>query len=453
MNAHNTPAAAHSMPALQRSLREIVEEYEQKAEAIPAELNHFKAAATALESASCIGGSFGGSIWSGGRYGSAPTVWEKSMREALRKSAWKHVYDGLNIKLVASAKDRKRFEMAMENPPEFTLDNIAATFGDYVASPRHHILKGLAECFCDLDPAYRSHSKVKIGVEGLPKRIIVQSTGGYGSWGWERVRDTLNALNVYRGKPHIGHKDYSGLLDDAEEHGASYHDGVEIRRFQNGNAHLFFGPETLREINLALAEFYGDTLPDSPEAAAKKHPGTAVSKNLAYYPTPRAVIDTVLRKLDLRGEPAVLEPSCGCGRIMDAVRETNPKARITGVEYDSGRVQESRAKGHQVYQANFLEAAPNPVFDLVIMNPPFNGTHWRKHLDHARKFLKPHPEGKQWGGGVLVCILPASALYDGHLADLGLTSHRDRGWQDLPVASFAESGTNIPTGFLILGPA
>lgn len=41
-------------------------------------------------------------------------------------------------------------------------------------------------------------------------------------------------------KPHIENKDYSELLDDADEHGASYYDGVEIRRFQNGNAHLIF---------------------------------------------------------------------------------------------------------------------------------------------------------------------------------------------------------------------
>lgn len=194
-------------------------------------------------------------------------------------------------------------------------------------------------------------------------------------------------------------------------------------------------------------------MPDSPEAAATPHPGTAVAKDLAYCPTPEAVIDQVLARLSLDGTPLVLEPSCGCGRIMQAIRKTNPEARITGVEYHGERTEEARAKGFRVHHANFLDTAPNPVFDFVIMNPPFNGRHWRKHLDHARKFLKPHPEGRRWGGGALVCILPASALYDGHLSDLALSSARDSGWYDLPVASFAESGTNIPTGFAILGPA
>ncbi|PRZ43813.1 DUF4942 domain-containing protein [Tritonibacter scottomollicae] len=451
MNAHNSPVSDFDVPAMQRSLREVVEEYDQKAERIPEELQRFKDAITALELSSCIEGVFGGSIWSNGRYGSAPSVREAIIQDALLKSAWQHVYRGLNVNRIASAKDRKRFEMSMENPPEFTMENIGATFEDYWINQRHHILKGLAECFCDLDPAYRSHTKVKIGVEGLPKRIIIQSTTSYGSWGWERTRDTLNALNVFRGKPHIEQQEYYELLDAAEEHGASYHDGIEIRRFQNGNAHLHFDPETLREINLALAEFYGDTLPDSPEAAQKPRPGTAVSKDLAYYPTPRPVIEEVMRRLYLDGDLTILEPSCGCGRIMDAIREKNPCARVTGVEYHGDRAMECRAKGHHVHKANFLETAANPIFDVVFMNPPFNGQHWRKHLDHARKFLKARRNGDETDG-VLACILPASALYDGHLKDLGLTSPRDHGWYDLPVASFAESGTNIPTGFLIIGP-
>ena len=87
-----------------------------------------------------------------------------------------------------------------------------------------------------------------------------------------------------------------------------------------------------------------------------------------------------------------------------------------------------------ILTANFLDTPPQPTFDYVVMNPPFSGRHHRKHLDHARKFLKP--------GGTLACILPASAWYDHG----GL----DGEWHDLPVASFSESGTNIPTGFIVM---
>ena len=83
--------------------------------------------------------------------------------------------------------------------------------------------------------------------------------------------------------------------------------------------------------------------------------------------------------------------------------------------------------------ANFLQVAPDPRFDAVVMNPPFYGRHYKLHLDHAVRFLKP--------GGVLVCILPATAHYD-HGTTIGR-------WNDLPVGSFASSGTNVPTGYCV----
>lgn len=66
------------------------------------------------------------------------------------------------------------------------------------------------------------------------------------------------------------------------------------------------------------------------------------------------------------------------------------------------------------------------------MNPPFYGRHYLHHVRHALKFLRP--------GGVLVAILPATAWYD--------HDELKGEWQDLPVASFAAAGTNVPTGMI-----
>lgn len=84
--------------------------------------------------------------------------------------------------------------------------------------------------------------------------------------------------------------------------------------------------------------------------------------------------------------------------------------------------------------ANFLETEPTGDFDQVVMNPPFYGRHYAKHVEHALRFLRP--------GGRLTAVLPATARYD-H----GLLAGR---WEDLPVASFAESGTNINTTVLTM---
>jgi SAM-dependent methyltransferase len=125
----------------------------------------------------------------------------------------------------------------------------------------------------------------------------------------------------------------------------------------------------------------------------------------------------------------VLEPSCGDGRILDEVRRYGHRA--IGIEYHPGRVHEARMKGHSVYTANFLEQPPDASFDKVVMNPPFYGRHYLLHVRHALRFLKP--------GGTLVAVLPGSAMDTGELKGE---------WRDLPVGSFAEAGTNVPTGLL-----
>lgn len=427
----------YAAPALRRSLSDIVAEYDEKAENIAAAITAFNDAEAAINTAASIGGTFGSTVFS-----TAPHLYEKDVRIALLRSAWKHVYEGLDIAKIASAKDREQLELKLTTPLPFTLENLAEVFGAYLLDPRFHILKGLAECFCDLDPAYKSHSRVRIGVAGLPKRIIVNYATGWNSWGRKRVEDTLNALAVYRGEPRYNDRQFEDVLGEAKKRGASDFNGGRIKAFQNGNAHLIFDKHGLLDINRALAEFYGEVLPDAPSETEARRPSTEVARDLQFYPTPRKAAKTVIDALHLSGGETILEPSCGDGQIMDVLAEwhNDPIERryrspviVTGVEYDAGRAAQARAKGHHVMTANFLQVAPDPRFDVVVMNPPFYGQHYKKHLDHALKFLRP--------GGRLACILPASAYYD-HSNTVGE-------WHDLPVGSFSESGTNIPTGFCV----
>lgn len=475
---------------------ELVAEFDKKKAAIPALIADFYAAKVAAEMGSSVFGCWGGQIFS-----RAPDLSEREMLKALTVSAWKFAYGQLNLDSVAPASERKKWQLAFENPAEFTLENLMASFGKYAGNQRQHILRGLAEAFCELDPAYRSHSKVKIGVKGLPKRIILSRVENYGSYGYERLRDVLNALRALRGLPNLTGQELAdfkeGRAVNAEDlprfdPAASYRTGKmiqfagkpyiatgfidpaqtpkftdesmsgygfrEVKRifpelglklFANGNGHLSFDPATLREINLALAEFYGEVLPDAPAGDdLKPRASTAVSKDLAFYWTPEDVLKRVCRNIGFSENMNILEPSCGDGRILDYIRSVYRVRRATGVEYDRGRAQQARDKGHSVMCANFLEVRAEAQFDLVIMNPPFAGQHWKKHMIHARKFLKTGNE-KRWLDGSLVCILPATAHYDGHLKDLlGFEPE----WTDLPVGSFAEAGTNVPTGFITIGP-
>jgi len=490
MNAHA------SLPATLRSLPEIIDEYHAKQLSIESVIDGMRDAIKKVELNASVAGEFVGSVCS-----RADVPHASAIQDNLLRSAWKHVYKGLSIDRIASAKDRSQFSVALEKPPEFTLENIRSTFGDYLVNSRHHILKGLAEAFADLDPAYKSHSKVKIGVSGMPKRVIIENCigeGSYGSYGVNKLRDTINALRVFRGQPHLTHNELddfirlarlervgirewkaderypsrSAVMFDGKiyvlsgrtaqsavfaigenDTGSAWHElvspepGLTMKGFKNGNAHLIFDQAAMFDINKALAEFYGEVLPDTPDENAQKRGSTAVSKDLQFYPTPVAVLNRMLDGIYLGDGSQILEPSCGDGAILDKLRSINTSSglKLTGIEVDAGRAAQAKAKGHAVLVGNFLHVAANPKFDYVVMNPPFYGLHWRKHLIHALKFVKP--------GGKLFCVLPASAYYDGHLEGFGVTDERwgDKVWNDLPVGSFASSGTNVPTGYVRIG--
>lgn len=417
------------VPALNRSLSDVVAEYDLKVSQIEKTIADYADAGATLVAACTVGGTYGRtSIDTSGPY-------EWSIQASLIKSAWWHVYEGLCINILATAKERRVFEQQMETPPPFTLDNIRATFGKYVADPRGNILRGLAETFCDLDQAYRSHEKMKIGVAGLPKQIVLTGFGGHGSWGRERLVDVLNALAKYRNQPLV-----EGIamrpIDDLHSYvrktsGQVEICGLTIKKFMNSNVHLMFDKAALLDINRALAEFYGEVLPDCPEERPERtSTGTAVAKDLQFYWTSAKTLERVMTDAFVKKGSRWLEPSCGDGRMLDVLRSEG--AKCLGIEVDPSRAAEARAKGHSVLCANFLETEPTGDFDGALMNPPFYGKHYAKHVRHALRFLKP--------GGRLVAILPASARYDhGLLDDLGGR------WDDLPVGSFSESGTNINT--------
>ncbi|MFG1304186.1 DUF4942 domain-containing protein [Xanthobacter autotrophicus] len=429
-----------------RKPSDLVAEYEMKVAAVPTALAEFNAARDAVKMASTIGGTWGNRTLDVGRMD------ERDMLASLLRSAWRHTYSLYALENFASAADKKRIEQMFEDPPAFTVENIRERFGAYIMDPWGSILRALAEQFADLDPAFKSHEKMKIGVKGLPKRVILHGFNGYSSChGMERTRDIVNALAAYQGKPLLTWPELA-LLEkngDALNAGGTFRDphcrrdedrtidvigrGVWLKRFKNGRGHLFFGPEALRDVNRALAEFYGDVLPDAAEERpAAPRASTAVSKDLQYYPTPATVVERVLGEIYIKPGDRVLEPSCGCGQFMDALRARG--AKVFGIEVDAGRAAGCRARGHSVLTANFLETQPTADFDHVVMNPPFYGRHYAKHVEHALRFLKP--------GGVLTAILPATARYDHGLLD--------GEWRDLPVGSFSASGTNINTTVLTI---
>ncbi|MDY0191017.1 MAG: DUF4942 domain-containing protein [Desulfuromonas sp.] len=416
--------------AYPHTVRDIVQEYAVKSASLQQAMLAFTQAEHDINAATKVTGGF-----IAGSFVSGNWLSEARGQHLLLASAWQAIYTSLNLENVFSASDKAKFAQSLENPAPLTLENLTATFGQYWENPRYFILKGLAEVFCKLDKFYKSHSNFGVGVKGLPKRVILSRFTGIHSHGVNAVMDMVNAMVQVTGEALIK-DDERRILWDASMNGSDFElprIGLKGKVFANGNAHVHFSPRALKVVNDGLHEYYGTVLPDdSSERPTAKKASTEVSKDLQFYPTPRAAIDHILARVHLPANARILEPSCGDGALLDAMN--NGDRDLFGIEYDAGRAQQARGKGHKVLTANFLEVEPQPVYDRVVMNPPFSGTHYVKHVKHAMKFLKPD--------GVLITILPASAWYEHKL----LTGR----WEDLPMGSFRESGTNINTGFLMI---
>lgn len=75
-------------------------------------------------------------------------------------------------------------------------------------------------------------------------------------------------------------------------------------------------------------------------------------------------------------------------------------------------------------------------FDKILMNPPFEDGADIRHIQHARKMLKP--------GGTLVAICANGPRQRKVLMD------EAEHWEDLPAGTFKDQGTMVNTALLVI---
>jgi tRNA1(Val) A37 N6-methylase TrmN6 len=67
----------------------------------------------------------------------------------------------------------------------------------------------------------------------------------------------------------------------------------------------------------------------------------------------------------------ILEPSAGSGNLIREVLKTLPAENITCVERSLVLCDKLTELGAAVYNEDFLGIPVEPIFDIVVMNPPF----------------------------------------------------------------------------------
>lgn len=165
-------------------------------------------------------------------------------------------------------------------------------------------------------------------------------------------------------------------------------------------------------------------------------------QDFGFFPTPADLVDQVVELAEIEPGMKVLEPSAGHGAIATALAQAaGGHEQVTVVELLPGNARKLREAGFAgVVEQDFLSLEPNPVYERIVMNPPFNGGIDVDHVMHAARFLRPD--------GKLVAI---TSIGWGHNSSRKAQAFRDfvqeceGEVQEVPAGAFKESGTNVPT--------
>jgi hypothetical protein len=171
----------------------------------------------------------------------------------------------------------------------------------------------------------------------------------------------------------------------------------------------------------------------------------ALSNIPGFFPTPPAVVEVMLRRAHLYDRMMVLEPSAGSGNIADAIKAAYPSATIHAIEPNLKLRELLTLKGHALVGSDLLETNSVPIYDRIVMNPPFEK---QADIDHVRKAFE-----QLRSDGILVSVMSPSFEFR---ADRKSTEFRTwleaigAYWEDLPNGSFKSSGTGVATRMLVI---
>lgn len=385
-----------------------------------------------------------------------------AVRRDLDARIWTRLLEETGLRSMMDLQERRAFDTSLcgDDVPEATIENVTATFQRLCADAETIFLRGLARAFSSLDRRFKSHDGFKVGSRIILDRLM----SDMGTWNYRSdvegaLIDIERIFAMFDGEqPSPG-----GLRRAIEANrgwgarqSATETRYFKVRIFKNGNAHLWMQrPDLVRKVNLKLAAYYGDALADAAPADCGpdifKTRSNVPAKDLAFYPTPAAVAELALKELYCRSGMRVLEPSAGVGNLVWPLLDKG--ALVDAIEIHPDRAAALQGRQHPgltVRCANFLSMQPQEIYDAVVMNPPFAGTHYMDHVMQAWAFLKP--------GGKLVAILPASASVNEtpkheKFRAWAAKVNRDR-WSrvftDLPAESFREVGVNINTVVMTL---
>lgn len=181
------------------------------------------------------------------------------------------------------------------------------------------------------------------------------------------------------------------------------------------------------------------------EVVLLTHEVKNLKKEFQFFPTPKPVIDRLceLAELDKIGQATVvMEPSCGDGRMVDAIMKFHPGGLVC-FELNKDMAKYLSGKPYAVEYVDFLTVAREDLgalgVDRVVMNPPFTRHQDIDHIIHAFGLMND--------GGILVSVMSESPFFRTDKKSVAFRTFLDEQGAEiykLDAGVFHESGTEIP---------
>lgn len=170
---------------------------------------------------------------------------------------------------------------------------------------------------------------------------------------------------------------------------------------------------------------------------------TNVKKEFQFFATPSALAEKLIDLADLQESDIIIEPSAGQGAIVDFI----PKQFNNVFLFELNDINRAvlLQKGYHVAGEDFLAFRQGNFADKIIANPPFANNQDIEHVKHMYNTLK--------SGGKIVSIMSNHWRHSS-----GKKEDEFRSWLlmldaeivDIPAGAFKESGTAIPTCYVII---
>lgn len=204
----------------------------------------------------------------------APGGPESCIRE-LDRRGWAYLLNESGLITFMNAAKRKEFDEQIRgnNCPEFTRENIEATFSNLYETRGEMFEDGVIALFRSLSWNYKTNSPVGFSEKFVMTYFLDGQYTGKNPLVWlnhtaaNRLDDLIRVCCLIDGRPEPDHRDgiYHTFATPVRERGAPgefENEWFRVKWFKNGNGHLFFKRmDVIAKLNQILAKRYPGAIP------------------------------------------------------------------------------------------------------------------------------------------------------------------------------------------------